>query len=480
MRYKDKEAQGRWIRITYYSGYLLLAAFLVLSLIYYQERMAFLDAAFYLFEMARTGSPAIFHSRFISVFTQWLPLGAIHLSLPLKTVALLYSLSFPLYYALCYALCGVQKDYRMALSLLVYLCLFTSHNFYWHLSELNLGTALLFPFLSFFRQRSGMGTAPLLVMILFLPVLVFSHPLLLFPFGFAWVFFYFFSSRPLSRTWFWTGTGYYLLLLSIKHFFFQGSYESTSFGGLRNIIDLFPRYDRAVSVHRFLINLPRLYYFVPLVYLVLMGYYLTRKRYREGGWLTLALTGFGGMIMISYPEAGTDDFYLENLYMPMAFFLALPLVFHYLPRFRKPGLSGMLVLAIGGAALVRILGLAPVYEDRTDFQKEVLAQFGKGKYILDTEYLPSDRLYMTWASPYEFWFLSTVNQGYSASLLITEDTGPFEYAREQRSALVTTWGSFEYDQLPTRYFSFPDRENTYEILRGKQESSSGSEDQKVE
>src|SRR5690606_7278288 len=135
------------------------------------------------------GSGAIFHGRFISLLTQWLPLGAIHLSLPLETVAILYSLSFPLFYAVCYGVCGAMRDYGMALSLLVYLCLFTSHNFYWHLSELNLGTALLFPLVTYFRLHPEKGWAPALVLILFLPVLVFAHPLVLFPFGFAWLFF---------------------------------------------------------------------------------------------------------------------------------------------------------------------------------------------------------------------------------------------------------------------------------------------------
>ncbi len=455
-----------WIKKVYWSGHFLWAAFFILSIYYYQERIAFLDASLYLFEMVRTAGGAVFHDRFISLFTQWLPWIAIQGGWSLKTVAILYSVSFPLFFLICYWICGALKAYRLGLALLLYLCLMTSHNFFWHLSELTLGTAMLFPVVAFICRHGDKKLSSALVLGLSFPVLVFAHPLLIFPFIFTWIFFFRGAPNPKFKPWFWIGIAYYVGLVVLKQLLFKEAYESQAFGGLKNFIYLFPRYDRAVSMGRFVQNLLPYYYFIPLSFGLLAAFYISRKRWIDLLFVSGFLMGFGLLVMVSYPDPQTEDFYLENLYFPMAFFLALPLVYHAFPWFQNPRIPAILVASVGLACLIRILSLAEVHEDRTRFHKEVLAEYGHGKFVFDTDYLPADRLYMTWASPYEFWFISTVETGQTASILITEDTAPFEYAWDQRAALVTTWGSFPYESLPEPYFRFSDRAHGYQILKG--------------
>lgn len=60
------------------------------------------------------------HHRFIAVFTQFLPVLSAKFLLPLKIVAISYSLNFALYHFVCYLLCGFFRQYKFAiLALLV-------------------------------------------------------------------------------------------------------------------------------------------------------------------------------------------------------------------------------------------------------------------------------------------------------------------------------------------------------------------------
>ena len=72
----------------YFFGLIGFVGLLCLATVFYQERIIFSDAAFYLFNIVKDGQFAIFHSRFIAVLTEIFPLTAVKLGIPLQQIML--------------------------------------------------------------------------------------------------------------------------------------------------------------------------------------------------------------------------------------------------------------------------------------------------------------------------------------------------------------------------------------------------------
>jgi|GEM_PF-5191938 len=81
--------------------YILLAA---LALVYYKERIIHIDVAAYFYHIVQYKTFTTPHDRFISIFTQLLPLAGAHAGLSLKALLLLYSVSFVLFSYIIYLL----------------------------------------------------------------------------------------------------------------------------------------------------------------------------------------------------------------------------------------------------------------------------------------------------------------------------------------------------------------------------------------
>lgn len=167
------------------AGHLFFLCLALLSVYFWKERQAF-DAAHYLFEIIDRKFFYVAHQRPLGVVSQILPLVGVWLNLPLKIVAILYSVGDIIWYYLLFLLMAYKLETRRGIiCLLLLLSLTVRYSFYCPVTELLQGLALLPVWLSLlgkpFRLR-----IPLLIGIMAL--IVFSHPLLFYPlaFTFAW------------------------------------------------------------------------------------------------------------------------------------------------------------------------------------------------------------------------------------------------------------------------------------------------------
>jgi len=87
------------------------------------------------------------------------------------------------------------------------------------------------------------------------------------------------------------------------------------------------------------------------------------------------------------------------------------------------------------------------------------------KLLIDKTQVPADKLVMIWATPYEFWLLSTIENGRTASIIIAEDANALEWGTHTSSEWLSTWGTFKYSDLPQRYFKFHDSSSNYRIVK---------------
>ena len=453
-----------------YLGIITYFSLLVLSLYYYKERTIFTDIAFHLYYLLKDGDYAIQNFRFVSFFTQSFPLLGQKLDLDLKLVMQLYSAGFIVFYAAAFFLLNnLLRLKNYALCMLLFSTLMVTHTFYWMQSELPQGLSLMILYFGLIDYENknnkirdkSMWFVPIKAVVLF--ILFFSHPLIIFPFLFA-VAFFAIKEKPRESKYVREGLTFLTLYL-LKAKFFKTAYDSQSVEGLSNFKSYFPNYIDLVSNQKFMEYLISDYYLFLLGFVVAITYYIIKSRRIKLLILSSSLFGYLLLVNVSYPE-GAEQFYIENLYLPLSLFVIIPLVFDVLPNFKGrfvlPFLVTFMMLRVGHIAME-----GKDYTQRLDYLAQILDETGSlnsTKLIIPQCIEHKKSLWMTWATSYEFWLQSTLNSGESRSLIITENPDDYSWTLPANTKFITPWDTPEYETLPNRYFNFRDS-TPYHIVK---------------
>lgn len=438
--------------------YILLA---ILSLMFYVERTAFVDISFHLFHIIKDGYFAIQNNRFGAFFTQLFPLIGSKIGLDLDTIMKLYSVGFVLYYYAIFFVCvRILKSYQFGLVMLLLSTLMVTDTFYWIQSELPQGLALLVLYYALIDYSEKVDDRYKWILRAMIPLivlmLVFFHPLLMFPFLFIAVFLY--LKYPRLRSLLQSGTALFIFILIIKSLFFKTGYDSSAMGGVKNFLTLFPDYIFLKSNKRFVIDAFTDYYMMIIALIGLVIYYVKSKEYAKLFLVCSFFLGYTLLVNVSYPN-GADKFYIENLYLPLSLFVAVALVFDIVPHIQSKKYFIPILCTI---LLVRIIHIGlnhTVYTQRVDYLNKLLSEtalLDQRKMIISSDRVAKDTVMMTWGTPYESWLLSTINTGETRSILVTDNIGAHRWKKEHNKKFATTWGVFDYDKLPKRYFILPD------------------------
>lgn len=442
---------------------------LTLAILFFKERTIFLDNSFFLFDMLRNDSFCVQRYRYIAAIPQILPLLAANLSLSLKWVMIGFSASFIMYQAACYVLCGlVLKNYRMALVLLFTNILIITHTFFWGLSELLLGISLMFPLFALICH-AGKPIRPVLVYALLITgifIVAFSHPLILFPFLFVAAFLWLSKDENINKKLLLVATVTFVIIIGAKTLLLSDDYETSSASGIKNFVRLFPNYLSQYSNIRFAHNLLHIYYWLPVMFIIVLFTYIRQRQWLKLLLVTIACIGYSQLINISYPYYNTNDFYMENMYVPLSVFLALPLVLDILPRIKHTIAILLLVLILIGA-LQRIYTTRDTYKQRINWYRGYLDKYGGEKILVNMDRKPVGTILQEWASPYEFWLLSTLERDSTASIVIHKNVDEIGWAYDNYRAFVTTWGVYPYKDLNPVYFKFRDTSTHYSVYKDR-------------
>lgn len=436
-------------------------ALIVLSLIFWLERTAFLDISFHLFHILKDKYFAIQNYRFGAFITQIPILLCYSLNCSLKTIMMYYSLGFEVYYFITFIIIlFLFKSIRFALLLLFYNTLMVSDTFYWIQSELQQGLALLILYFSLiYSIEYNKIRTPKYIIYPVLGALVFTiafmHPLLFFPFLYLSIYLYIDNDR--IRTYI-LGSGlYYFIMIAIKFVFFNTSYESTSLSGLKNLYVLFPDYIYLESNVQFLKNIPSKYHFLVFLLIVVLIWHLKRNNYLKVLIVLFFFVGYILLINISFPK-GAEEFYIENMYLPLILFVATPIALDFYPLLNnKPRITALMLAMLVSISLYRIYNTHKIYTARIELLQRFLDRTGKTpKMIISERHFPMDTLMMSWATPYEIWLLSTISSDSTRCVMITDNVKSMHHAKNLRWHFVTRWGVYEYSTLPKKYFKFRD------------------------
>ena len=116
---RECKVNGVMYKRLYFIGIGAYAIMLFFSILFYKERIIFLDTAFTLFHIIKDNHFYIGFYRFGDAFNQIPPFLAIKSGLSLKIAMIAYSAGFVVYYFICYFICGCLKRYDFALIVLL-------------------------------------------------------------------------------------------------------------------------------------------------------------------------------------------------------------------------------------------------------------------------------------------------------------------------------------------------------------------------
>ncbi|HRO42518.1 MAG TPA: hypothetical protein PL009_06770 [Flavipsychrobacter sp.] len=453
-------------KVLYWMGVVMFCVLVLMAVLLYKERTAFIDIAYHLFFILKDGEFAIQNYRFVAAGTQVFPLVGSMLGLPLDVIMKLYSVAFPLVFFGCYLVCGVwMKDKKGALLLLFTTLLFTTDTFYWIQSELQQGLAFLVVLFCWIYSYRGNAQGLFWIITACLcATVVFAHPLLLFPLAYGFLFFALIAEDVTLRKRVVITFAFTAVAWLAKKFVFTTSYDDSAMGNLRKFITFFPDYFTLSTNKEFLKACVSKFYAFPIFLFVVVFYYFRQRQWRLL-FLLLAFTGgYLLLINVSYEATGATAYYMENMYLPLSIFVGLPMVYLVLSHPRMYSLASILIVLMVVGGVFRIWFFREPYVARLAWMQSLLQQHGNEKLVIDEQDIPKEKLMMTWGTPYEFWLLSTSETGKTASIVITENAAQLNWTMDRKDAFVTVWGVFPYEEFGNNYFRFTDTIDTYQRL----------------
>ncbi|MGI9190875.1 MAG: hypothetical protein ACR2IL_02055 [Chitinophagaceae bacterium] len=440
-------------------GCLQLVILFIMASILYLERGSFMDVAFQTFEMIRTQNLAPQVYRFGSAFTQIFPLTAILLKAPLWMVAYMYSVGVILYQFLLFAyIIFVRKNTNLGFAYLLYLCLMSTHSFFWIQSEFSQSIPFGFAVLAFmdgFKDRSPKAWQYLILSGLIITA-VFFHPLqapLLVLMIVLWSMMFGFNRLA------WISLFIILLGWLIKQYGFSNWYDNMAEERLDALKMV---HIKSMFTPGFMAFCKEGWYYIPTVLLFgLCLFFLIRKNELVYSFLLVLGVGlYFGFIHITHPDAHV--FYLENLLLaiPAVLSLVWSEIVHHISAHRRNAIRLTSILVFMVIFVFRIQGVSKQYEQRIAFYQDQFKQYGQQKIMLPESALPKSVLKFAWPTAYEAWMISTIQYQKTASLVYVTDTA---YYRQNLLGNKQFRGirNYPYDSLKTPYFIWSDTLTSY-------------------
>lgn len=443
-----------------------LLAYLVLGILAWHfalYRIIYTDSAFQLVNIINDQKFNI-GTRYGAVFTQVFALVGVKLHLKLRELITFYSIGFIIIQVVVFTAClKLFKQPKFAIAMLLFSLNMAGYTFFWVQAELPQSINLLifsFAFI-FYRKNSpelSLWEFPLLLAFAFL--LVYFHPLVIFPFGFCIVFFFLNESSLQVRKRIVLLAIFFLAIILLKAFVFPISqYDHGSMGRIKNIYRQFPYFFNIASNYYFVQRCLHNYVMYPLATLVITILLAVRKRWLQLLFFWTCFLGYLFIINVSFYQAEYPQ-YLENMYHPLTVMLVFTLLFSAFKNQVTPlWLYGIIPIIL----LIRIADVCTTsnhYEARLDKYASFLAKTAKcknKKLLVRETNLPMDTMEVTWASAQEILLLSAINSPDSArAVFYKNDSIALPYSSDIRNAVFTKWYPIPYQNLNHDYFRMQD------------------------
>lgn len=452
-------------RATLWLVLLVSTVLLGLGIWFYLERMTNLDMAFQTFLILKSGHLEIQSGRFGAAVTQIWAWAAQWLGFPLKGVLCAYSIGHVAWPILLSVLAWKWGQWRWSLVILLCATLMTTHTFFW-LSEMPQGLVFLCGIYAWMHHKGGIAQFrwwEWLIWLLALWTAFYFHPMVLYANVFIGLFFLLEQGK--ARNWKWMhliSIGVFIALALLKYKVLKLDwYDAAALKKQEAFGKLWPNWLDIESNHQFLEWSLRDYW---LVWIVLFGsilWTIWQRNLVRAMLMTLWPLGFVLLVNVPFHDSIGKQFYMENLYLPLAVFAAVPLLFEVLQADYWKGNRGEWLLAlVFGLSFYRIIDAGADWNLRVRWEQQLLNETAKlpaKKMLLTEDQVPMDLLKMSWGSPYEWLMLSALKHPDSARcLIITDQPARYDSLMSRPTLFLGSFKNYPFDQLPSRYFNLKD------------------------
>jgi len=451
----------------------VLLLLLVLAVVFYRERMLYIDAPHILFRIINDGRLWTEEYRYGAVISQVLPFAGSKLHLSLRSLMILYSADFYAFYLIVsLLLVYVYRNYGLAILLGLYFTLFVSDTFYWANNEVHPGIVwlmLAFAINFSFTARNRQPVVSILLFIATFALAIWTHPLVMLAAVYLW--FFFMTDKalwPYGKIQSVTFSIFLLLLSYVK--FYQGlhhGYDNSKLEVLSNFpIQKIKGILASPQLHFFLRSCIHQYKFFLLVFIAGLTGALVAKKYVAFIWTLLFAAGYLVLTCITFWDVDSRS-YMESEYMPLVIICCTTFVYYALPKI-KPKFGAALMIAIYAVRLTCIYFAAFPFTARVVVMENILqkmkaAHLAKIIICEPVAYLDS-ALITNWAAPVESIFISKLNGDDPQRTFIFLNKG--EIAAADTIKTNTFLGAFEkrsVSHVNSYYFQL-DTTSVYKII----------------
>lgn len=313
-----------------YIGHITLLVTALLAVIFYKERVIWVDPGQQVFEMINEGGYKIFVGRYSMVINQTIPLIAIKLGLPLKTILISYSLSFVLIYYICFLISVYLFKNTPAGLCIALVPLIIRQAFGHSISEAWLGIAysgVFYALLNYYDAWKAKGSGFIflfyLLNIIIIAINYFIHPITILTLGFA-IGFTYLNKKAYKAGYIYVVSICVLVIYMLKFLFPANQHEESFFAGLKMADTLLPQILSLPIIKFISFAFLKIYIFifVPLIISVIL--YLREKKMILISFVILyALLEIVIASLAFYK--GDGHFALESRLIPLCMIVIIPL-----------------------------------------------------------------------------------------------------------------------------------------------------------
>jgi len=443
-------------------GHTFFGVLIVWSIVFYKERMLHFDSAYYTFNLFYNQDFYIAHGRTISYASQWMPLLAMKLGFSLKTILIIYSMSFMLlfygiYNLIVYGFKNVEGGIFLALAV----SLTVRYKFYAGISEVFFSlalAALLIGWLTKNRDQFHRLTAwqNLLIGMLLVLILTTGHPIIILPVLSFFAFDVCYNKR-------WKDLyNWGLIAFAVGVFYYRfskiqgdtGSYESNRFNNAFTNLEEFNNLFELKVWEIIQWYFETQYAFPIVICLISVIILIARKHILSSLVLILSTIALLAMIIVTYSYLNGKIYAMIDGYVGLiGIVLAIP-IFYVVLKSKHRFVSIFIITALLVFNLHRIYGTREFFQNRQSYLEEMIektAQPEQRKVVLRMQDFIWDKLWYPWAMPYETLLHTSIKKPENAATIYMAEWNEGEDKWGKLKQVLPGDGR-KIKNLPTKYF----------------------------
>ncbi len=443
-------------------GHIGFLIYLLFTFIFYKERLINSDAAYYTFHMVNFEEVFVKHNRYISYFTQTIPLFLIDMGASLKTVLRSYSVIFGIWFYLLYLLnVYVFKTAKGGLLLLLALVLTMRYKFYAGHTEITFAIAVattLYNWIALDKEKINWynyGISTFLVL-LFSAWLYIIHPVIIVPL-FAMLIYNVLDQNRWKDFGNWTHIGIILFSFFLRFkFVMDDGYESNKVNFLQDLPKVFSNrsdylvFDIIEKYAFSYINIAVLAFIISLIFLLL------RKQLIQVGYLLMSSLGLLVLVILSHAYLRANIYIMIDGYIGMfgmiwglAILKALDI--DYQVRYKLLALAFVLTICFA-----QIYTKHSFYKQRHIYQKELMKKqlaLGHAKTLVKLDRFDWEKLWYPYEFPHETIMISALDESMNhASIFVDYDGKNVDEYLKNDYTMLAFYGNVG---LNPKFFALP-------------------------